>query len=192
MVLRLIRDLPGDRAFLPPSSARCQASCAKHHRRLDASVGASGPHDFTVRLRRSRQQHRPRPPHPASTSVTIAKRPLQRGRTHEGRHVSEKTKSGIFFRSGLDDPNQLESAHEIRFFAHALFRAARTPQACGREQNARIYKASGKLVCSMKRSKERIRLPWHPCSRLKVIWGATAPAPAALRRVKPKGLPKLR
>jgi hypothetical protein len=42
---------------------------------LDASVEASEPHDFAVRLRCSRQQHCRRPPHPAPTSVTTAKRP---------------------------------------------------------------------------------------------------------------------
>src|SRR5882724_8948659 len=39
-----LRALPGDRAFLPPSSPRSFAS-----RELDTSVGASGPHDFAVR-----------------------------------------------------------------------------------------------------------------------------------------------
>ncbi len=38
---------------------------AKHHRQLDASVGASGPHDFAVRNKRARQPRRLRPPHPA-------------------------------------------------------------------------------------------------------------------------------
>jgi hypothetical protein len=45
-----------------------------HHRladtsaRLDASVEASGPHDFAVHFRRPRQKRPPRPPHPASRS----------------------------------------------------------------------------------------------------------------------------
>src|ERR1700727_2513712 len=39
-----LRALPGDRAFLPPSSAK--VAC----RTLDTSVGVSGPHDFAVRL----------------------------------------------------------------------------------------------------------------------------------------------
>src|ERR1700684_742055 len=39
-----LRALPGDRALLPPSPSRSLAS-----RELDASVGASGPHDFAVR-----------------------------------------------------------------------------------------------------------------------------------------------
>ena len=41
-----LRALPGDRACLPPSPGA--VSCTE----LDASVGASGPHDFAVRLRR--------------------------------------------------------------------------------------------------------------------------------------------
>ena len=51
---------------------------AKHHRQLDASVGASGPHDFAVRVSAVRQRaarvHRIPPP----TSVTIAKRPSEK------------------------------------------------------------------------------------------------------------------
>src|SRR5215212_6000446 len=50
----LLRDLPGDRALLSPSSreygwsapGRADFASAK----LDASVEASGPHDFTVRI----------------------------------------------------------------------------------------------------------------------------------------------
>ena len=38
------RALPGDRALLPPSPAKVV------FRKLDASVGASGPHDFAVRV----------------------------------------------------------------------------------------------------------------------------------------------
>jgi hypothetical protein len=42
-----LRALPGDRACLPPSPAKVA------FRELDASVGASGPHDFAVRLKRA-------------------------------------------------------------------------------------------------------------------------------------------
>jgi len=64
-----LRALPGDRACLPPSSAKVA------FRELDASVGASGPHDFAVR-RPALSSAAP----PASTasrpaSVTIASRP---------------------------------------------------------------------------------------------------------------------
>jgi hypothetical protein len=59
MVYGLYRALLGDRALLPPSPAKV----AFH--KLDASVEASGPHDFAVREQCSRLQHHPRPPHPA-------------------------------------------------------------------------------------------------------------------------------
>src|ERR1700691_1909772 len=49
---------------------------AKHHRQLDARVGASGPPDFAVRQWHTRQSRHPRPSHPDPTFVTIAKRPF--------------------------------------------------------------------------------------------------------------------
>jgi hypothetical protein len=58
----LLRDLPGDRAVLPPSpdgygwSAPGWADFASA--RLDTSVEVSGPHDFTVRSIRLRQRLR--------------------------------------------------------------------------------------------------------------------------------------
>src|ERR1700761_1350064 len=54
----LLRALPGDRAFLPPSPP------GSLPRELDASVGASGPHDFAVRITRPSSKAPPRPPHP--------------------------------------------------------------------------------------------------------------------------------
>ena len=44
-------------------------------RELDASVGASGPYAFTVRLKCVRLSHPRRPPHPAPTFVTMANAP---------------------------------------------------------------------------------------------------------------------
>jgi len=43
--------------------------------KLDASIGASGPHDFAVRISRARQSQLPRPPHLTARFVTIASRP---------------------------------------------------------------------------------------------------------------------
>ena len=60
---------PVSRAFLPPSPARS----SPHE--LDASVGASGPHDFAVRKLRPRLQAHPASTASRPTSVTIAKRP---------------------------------------------------------------------------------------------------------------------
>jgi hypothetical protein len=59
MVLTVSFVLPGDRALLSPS----QAMMRKHHRRLDISVGMSGPHDFAVRIGGARLA-----PQPASTA----------------------------------------------------------------------------------------------------------------------------
>src|SRR5882762_4104559 len=53
-----LRALPGDRALLPPSSANMVLSKPGRadltSTKLDASVGASGPHDFAVRCNISR------------------------------------------------------------------------------------------------------------------------------------------
>jgi hypothetical protein len=56
----------------------------KHHRQFDASVEASGPHGFAVRVRAVRQRRTRvhRIPHP--TLVTIAIRPSQPGGTARG------------------------------------------------------------------------------------------------------------
>src|SRR5258708_14967277 len=45
MALRLIRDLPGDHAWLPPSPVRRET----HLHDLGACIGAPEPHDFAVR-----------------------------------------------------------------------------------------------------------------------------------------------
>src|SRR6266480_320537 len=55
MVYGLFRALPGDQALLSPSSAnmvRQDPVGFAHLHRLDASIGASEPHDFTVREKR--------------------------------------------------------------------------------------------------------------------------------------------
>jgi hypothetical protein len=58
--------------------------CHRHSRvttrKLDASVGASGPHDFAVRVRCSRQQHHPRPSHSAPNVRDDREAPLLRVR----------------------------------------------------------------------------------------------------------------
>jgi len=71
----LLRALSGDRAFLPPSSAQCarditSVRCAAssrvmrgHCRQLGASVEASRPHGFAVRIGAPRQRAPIRPSH---------------------------------------------------------------------------------------------------------------------------------
>jgi hypothetical protein len=110
-----LRALPGDRAFLPPSSAKIS------FRELDASVGASGPHDFAVHLKRHSSKAPRRPPHPAPRFVTIASRPSCRGGTAGAcRDDLPDGRNEIFLREGLDWRNQLELLQEIRLCAHEL------------------------------------------------------------------------
>src|ERR1700744_1835263 len=92
----LLRDLPGDRAFLPPSPP------GSLPRRLDASVGASGPHDFAVRVGAVRQERLRVHRIPCPTFVTMANAPLMgTGRSPYAGDLREK-KSGKFLREGLD------------------------------------------------------------------------------------------
>jgi hypothetical protein len=94
-----LRALPSDRAFLPLSPAQCR----KHCRRLDASVGASGPHDFAVR-RLAVRPHAPRVRRrcrvhriPNPTFVTIAKRPsIGNGMARDKPVIWVKWKEGYF------------------------------------------------------------------------------------------------
>src|SRR5258705_6529656 len=92
-------------------------------RELDASVGASGPHDFAVRSNRlssarSMITHKsfdppcdpfarktlPRPPHPTPTFVMMANAPLV-GRDGEGSRCDLGwTKTEIFLQRGMDTP----------------------------------------------------------------------------------------
>src|SRR5947207_4657981 len=51
----------------PVTSLFDTVACASSHR-LDASIGASGPHDFAVRCSKFRQAHCPRPSRPAPRS----------------------------------------------------------------------------------------------------------------------------
>src|ERR1700726_2901072 len=67
----LFRALPGDRAFLPPSPAKVA------FRELDASVGASGPHVFAVRMPALSSLAPPASTASRPASVTIASRPSE-------------------------------------------------------------------------------------------------------------------
>src|ERR1700688_5231437 len=58
MVYGLYRALPGEPGFLATVTPKKLAS-----QELDASVGASGPHAFSVRIKHFPQKRHPRPPH---------------------------------------------------------------------------------------------------------------------------------
>ena len=64
-----------------PCSPRCSGRFGHRHQRncfrqLDTSVGVPGPHGFSVRIRRRRLRHHPRPSHPAPRFVTLRNAPL--------------------------------------------------------------------------------------------------------------------
>jgi hypothetical protein len=59
----------------PATGLSCHRRLRSCLRKLDASVGASGPHDFAVRVSAIRQRRRRVHRLPLRTSVTIAKRP---------------------------------------------------------------------------------------------------------------------
>jgi hypothetical protein len=73
-------------ALSPGTGLVCPRHLADASAKLDASVGASGPHDFAVRKVRARQSRHSRPSHPDPTFVTIAKRPFVLGR--DGRDIN--------------------------------------------------------------------------------------------------------
>jgi hypothetical protein len=70
--------------------------------KLDASVGASGPHDFAVRISAVRPQHISVHRIPFPTSVTIASRPSLGTRQVRSIPVSTNEGSGIFLQRGMD------------------------------------------------------------------------------------------
>jgi len=67
---------------------------AKHHRQLDASVGASGPHDFAVRAQCHSSFDMPRPPHPAPNVRDDRETPLCTGRDGE-RYAGDLGQKGM-------------------------------------------------------------------------------------------------
>jgi hypothetical protein len=67
-------------ALSPVTGLFCHCRLRIIIRKLDASVGASGPHGFAVRVSAARLATPKRPPHPAPTFVTTAKRPSERAR----------------------------------------------------------------------------------------------------------------
>ena len=84
--LRLIGALLGEPMLV---CHRCPCAAFASLGRV-ASVGATGPHHFAVRLGAARQQAHPRPPHSAPRFVTIAIRPSHRPRNE----AEESTKFG--------------------------------------------------------------------------------------------------
>ena len=102
----------------PVIGLSCHRHLADASARLDASVEASGPHGFAVRLTCVRLAHLKHPPHPHPTFVTIAKRPSYRARMARGyKDDLPVGQSEIFSRGGLDTRIAVDPAS--KFFLHA-------------------------------------------------------------------------
>jgi hypothetical protein len=111
-VLRLIRDLLGAPGFLAAVMSRSFYS-------LVASVGATGPHDFTVRDSSARRARRRSHRIPLPTSVTIAIRPTVEAGCRE-EDMIPKNGRGIFFALHLDSKGRIEIACKICSSARAF------------------------------------------------------------------------
>ena len=113
-------------ALSPVTGLSCHCHLADTSAKLDASVGASGPHDFAVRLKRrsslsASSVHRI----PRSTSVTIAKRPSERAGRRGYRVDLGRLRTGMFFDLGLDHPNYIDRPAVFALTPHAVTAARR-------------------------------------------------------------------
>ena len=113
-VYGLLRALLGEPAFATVAFAKRWASLG-----LGACMGAPGPHGFAVRVRAARQSAQFTSAAFRSTFVTIAIRPLCRCGVSTVNHNLRKNETRIFLGAGLDKPNPLDAAWEIRFLAQA-------------------------------------------------------------------------
>jgi hypothetical protein len=64
---------------LSPVTGLFVTVACEYFRKLDASAGASGPHDFAVRILRCSSKAHPRPPHPAPNVRDDRETPLSWG-----------------------------------------------------------------------------------------------------------------
>ncbi|HTD85021.1 MAG TPA: hypothetical protein VK850_00465, partial [Candidatus Binatia bacterium] len=80
---------------------------------LDASIEASEPHDFAVRITQRSSALPSRPPHPVPTSVTIAIRPSCGTGWRAYKFDLGQTGNGMFLQMGLDSPNQIDPLQQI-------------------------------------------------------------------------------
>jgi hypothetical protein len=98
----------------PVTGLFCHRRFADRSTKLDASVGASRPHDFAVRNGMLRLCTPMRPSHPAPTFVTIAKRPSYRDRMCGVVEVICQRKQNFARRVNLSHPG-MRSLHGITF-----------------------------------------------------------------------------
>jgi hypothetical protein len=109
--------LTGSFVLSPVTGLVCHRRQQSRLRQLDTSVGASGPHDFAVRLKRRSSAAPSASTASRSASVTIASRPSWG--TGRGRYIADlgQTRSEVFLALGLDRANQIEPAQQFALLA---------------------------------------------------------------------------
>jgi hypothetical protein len=149
-----LRALPGDRAFLSPSLADTSANLTPASRRQDHTTSPSA--------RRALSSEAPL----ASTASRPAFRddrdtPLEWGGTARYKSDLVFRKTGIFFQTGLDNPNHVDPAHEIGFYAQ-IRRDARGRLAARMEPAGRRNEAIGCTATQFLINSPRLALSSKP------------------------------
>jgi hypothetical protein len=86
----------------PATGLFCHRRRRNYFRQLDASVGASGPHDFAVRLKRRSSCVAKASTASRPTSVTIASAPQEERDGGSPKSDLGEVRIGIFLRKGMD------------------------------------------------------------------------------------------
>src|SRR5204863_2608081 len=103
--------------------------------RLDASVGASEPHDFAVRLTCCSSKAPSASTASRPAFVTIASRPSVGRDGAVYRSDLGRTRTGLFLQIGLDRANHIDPLQQIWPCAQAVIRRARLGEAVIRRRN---------------------------------------------------------
>jgi hypothetical protein len=166
-----LRTLPGDRAFLPPSSARSS-------RKLSLSVGRPGPYDFAVRVCHVLLACHPRPSHPRLTyRDDRAYVPLHRGGMGEKMLLICPTPQARTHAADWHDGQLVHGAHAgVTRRGSACQRNCRTFAVGGTKAKCRMRRADRPLAASVNARLPRARRRHHgtvvrtealSCSRVK-------------------------
>jgi len=112
-------------ALSPVTGLFCHRHRVNTSTRLDASVGASGPHGFAVRNKRFRPARCRAPDAVASTASHPNDRddhdaPLSRGETARIEGDLPLLNSALFCGGGLDRPNHIEFARQNGMLTHRM------------------------------------------------------------------------
>jgi hypothetical protein len=132
----LLRALPGDRAFLPPSPVQrvsVVAALTSASRRQDHTTSPSAATSFVFR---HRCVHRI----PHRRIVTIAKRPSHgRGMARGYKDDLPDGQSKIFLRGGVDSKISVDCVDEMRFLAQSLYKLMSSFRGARRASPESIY-----------------------------------------------------